>query len=71
MKRIYDFYVVSLRFDGHGHGFAWGFDDEYKAYFVASRLLLGLANVISDYQMESWYPEYYHHLVSQTAEKHS
>lgn len=66
MKGIKNYYVISLRFDGYGRGFAWGFDDEYKAYFVANRLLLGFANVISDYQLESWYPQYYHHLVSKT-----
>lgn len=66
MKRIHDFYVVSLRFNGRGRGFCWGFDDEYTANYIASRLLLGFANVITDYQLESWYPQYYHHLVSKT-----
>lgn len=66
MKRIRNFYVVSLRFNGRGRGFAWGFDDEYIAYFVASRILLGFANVLDDYQLERFYPEYYQHIISQT-----
>ena len=66
MKRIRNFYVISARFNGRGRGFAWGFDDEYLAHYVASRLLLGFANVIDDFQMETYYPEYYQHIVSQT-----
>ena len=68
-KRIHNFYVISPRFDGHGRGFAWGFDDEFLAYFVATRLLLGFANVLDDYQIERYYPEYYQHIISKTASR--
>lgn len=66
MKRIHDYYVLGLRFNGEGRGFAIGFDSEYMAYFVANRLLFGLAKVVNDYQLECWYPEYYHCLISKT-----
>lgn len=66
-KRIYNYYVLSLRFNGEGRGFAIGFDSEYLANFVAYRLMLGFARVVNDYQLECWYPSYYHHLISQTA----
>lgn len=66
-RRIHDYYVLSFRFNGKGKGIALGFDSEYAAYFVASRIFLGFAKVASDYQLESWYPEYYHNLISKTS----
>lgn len=66
MKRIHNYYVIGLRFNGKGRGFAIGFDEAYLAYFVANRLLLGLARVVNDYQLESWFPDYYQEIISKT-----
>lgn len=64
--KIKNYYVVSLRFDGLGKGFAIGIDEEWLAYFIATRCLLGLADVLTDYQLEVKYPFYYHKLCSKT-----
>lgn len=67
MKHIKNYYIVSLRFNGFGKGFAIGVDEEWLAYFIASRCLLGLADVLTDWQLEIKFPHYYHKLVSKTA----
>lgn len=66
-NRMHNYYVLSLRFNGAGKGFALGFDSEYSAHFVASRILLGFASVVDDYTLESRYPTYYHNLISKTS----
>ena len=66
MKRLKNYYVCSYNFNGLGKGFALAVDDEWLAYFIASRLLLGFADVLTDFQLEYRYPNYYHELVSQT-----
>lgn len=67
MKRLKNFYVVSYRFDGKGRGFAIATDSDWLAYFIAKRLLLGFADVLSDWQLENRYPRYFHQLISKTA----
>lgn len=66
MIHLKNFYVVSLRFNGSGKGFAIGVDSEYLAYFLARRVFFGLADVLTDWQLENRYPSYYHSLVSRT-----
>lgn len=68
MKRhhLKDYYVLSLRFDGNGKGFAIGFDSEYSAYLFARLLMIGFADVVTDYQLEQRYPSYFHQLISNT-----
>lgn len=66
MLKIKDFYVCSFNFNGHGRGFAWGFNDEWLAYFVARRVLFGFADVLTDWQLECRYPSYFHNLISKT-----
>lgn len=65
--KIHDYYVCSYRFNGLGKGFAIGLDDEWLAYFIAGRLLLGFADVLTEWQLENRYPTYFHNLVSKTA----
>lgn len=65
-NRIYDYYVLSARFDGNGHGFAIGFDNELAAHLFATYVLIGFANVVSDYYMEKRFPQYYHDKISKT-----
>lgn len=66
MKRIKNHYVISLRFDGLGHGFAIGFDSYYSAKLFAIYCLCGFADIITEAELEYRYPAYFHHLVSQT-----
>lgn len=58
-QRIYNFYVLSHRFDGHGRGFAVGFDSEKAAHVFANYCLFGWAYVQADWQVERNFPEWY------------
>ena len=66
MKKLKNYYVLSYNFNGANKGFAIGFDSEYIAFFVAKRLMCGLADVVSDWQLEDRYPSYFHNLISKT-----
>lgn len=66
MKRIKNHYVISLRFDGLGHGFAIGFDSYYSAKLFAIYCLCGFADIITEAELEYRYPAYFHQLVSHT-----
>ena len=59
-KRIYDFYVISPRFNGAGKGFAIGFDSIKAAQFFSAYFLLGFGRVIYDWQMEKQFPDWYY-----------
>lgn len=50
--------VVSGRFDGHGHGFAVGFNSRTAAYYFATFCLLGFGDVLEWWQFENRYPNY-------------
>lgn len=63
-KRIYDYYVVSARFNGRGRGFAIGFDSEKAAHIFADVILFGWGQVLADWQVERDYPTWYHSRVS-------
>lgn len=65
-NRIYNYYVLSARFDGNGRGFAIGFDNETAAHLFATYVLVGFSSVVSDYYMEMRYPQYYHDKISRT-----
>lgn len=65
--RIHNYYVTSLRFNGAGHGFAVGFDSRKAAYYFAAFILLGFADILSDYDLECRFPNYFHNLVNRTA----
>lgn len=67
MAHLKNYYVVSLRFNGLGKGFAIGVDDEWTAIFLARVCFLGLADVLTEYQLELKYPTYFHQIVSKTA----
>jgi len=63
-QRIYNFYVLSPRFDGEGRGFAIGFDDVKAAHVFADYFMLGFGKVVDDYYLESNFPKYYYDHVS-------
>lgn len=65
--RIHDFYVVSHQFNGQGKGFAIGIDSEYAAWILCRVCLFGFGDVLSDWQLETRFPTYYHNLISRTA----
>ena len=65
--RIHNYYVTSLRFNGAGRGFAIGFDSRKSAYYFAAFILLGFADILSDYDLEGRFPSYFHNLVNQTS----
>lgn len=66
-NRIYNYYVLSPRFNGRGKGFAVGFDEYLAARIFATYFLLGTGNVVSDYTLEYNFPTYYHNLISHTS----
>ena len=51
--------VISARFDGHGHGFAVGFDSRKAADYFATFCLFGFAEVLEWWQFENRYPDYF------------
>lgn len=53
-----NYVVVSARFDGHGHGFAVGFDNYAAARYFASFVLFGFAEVLEWWQFENRFPNY-------------
>lgn len=65
--RIHNYYVLSLRFNGRGRGFAIGFDSYKMANYFAAFVLVGFADIITDYDLESRFPTYYHNLISHTS----
>lgn len=58
-NRAYNYYVTSANFNGRGRGFAVGFDSRKAAYVFASFFLLGFAEVISWYEFEQRFPDYF------------
>lgn len=62
--RIYNYYVLSSRFDGEGRGFAVGFDSEKAAYVFANYFLLGFCRVVPDWLVERDYPRWFYGHVS-------
>lgn len=65
-NRIYNYYVLSLNFNGKGKGFAIGFDSEYLARIFSIYCLLGTGDIVPDYYLEKYYPEYYHSKIAKT-----
>lgn len=63
-QRIYDFYVISARFNGRGRGFAIGFDSEKAAHVFADFFLFGWGEVKADWQMERDFPTWFHNHVA-------
>ena len=59
-NRIYNYYVISARFNGLGRGFAIGFDDERAAHIFCDYFLFGWGQVLADWQLEKRFPEWYH-----------
>lgn len=59
-NRIYNYYVCSHHFNGLGRGFALGFDDERAAHIFANYVLFGWASVLADWELEKFFPSYYH-----------
>lgn len=56
-NRIYNYYVVSYRFNGRGRGFRVGFDSRPAAYAFATWVLFGFAEVLSWSEFENRYPQ--------------
>lgn len=65
-RKIFNYYVISANFDGHGKGFALGFDSYCAARYFAAFVLFGFADVLPDYLLECRFPHYYHSLISKT-----
>lgn len=61
-----NYYAVSLRFNGHGKGFAVGFDTKKAAYYFVTFILLGFGDVLEDWQLENRFPKYFHDKISKT-----
>lgn len=61
-----NYYVISLRFNGRGKGFAVGFDTKKAAYYFATFILFGFGDVLEDWQLETRFPRYFHDKISKT-----
>lgn len=65
-NKIYNYYVISARFDGQGKGFALGFNNQLSAMLFCNYVCMGFASIVPDYYLEEFYPQYYHNLVAKT-----
>lgn len=52
------YYVISGRFDGHGHGFVVGFYSRRAADYFATFCLFGFAEVLEWWQFENRFPDF-------------
>ena len=55
-NRTYNYYVTSANFNGRGRGFAIGFNSRRAAYYFASFVLFGFAEVLPWWEFENRYP---------------
>lgn len=54
-----NYFVTSAHFDGQGRGFAVGFSSRRAAYYFASFILFGFAEVLSWDAFFEKYPHYF------------
>ena len=56
MKQPKNYYVVSPRYNARGIGFAVGFDSRRAAYYFATFVLFGFAEVLPWWEFENKFP---------------
>lgn len=53
--RAYNYYVTSANYNGRGRGFAVGFNSRRAAYYFATFVLFGFAEVLHWWEFENKY----------------
>ena len=58
-EKSHNYYVTSFRYNGRGRGFAVGFNSRRAAYYFATFVLFGFAEVLPWWEFENRYNKNY------------
>lgn len=45
--KVYNYYLITLNYNGRGSGHCIGFNSKFAAYFIATFVFFGLADVVT------------------------